>query len=75
MFALKKLNYFYIQKCILNTFNESVSRFSFLWWFASISINNKNSHQNIVRTFSKMTGVPLRSLTEFYGQQVISKAR
>ncbi len=70
MFALKKLNYCYIQKCILNTFNESISLFSFLWWFASISINNKNSLQNIVRTFSKMTGVPLRSLTEFYGQQV-----
>lgn len=77
MFALKKLNSFCIQKFILsvfyNTFNESVSSFSFLWWFASISI--KNRLQNIVRTCSEITGVPLRSLTEFYGQQVIRKAK
>ncbi len=79
MFALKKLNSFCIQKCILsvfyNNFNESVSSYSFLWWFASISIKNKNRLQNIVRTCSDITGVPLRSLTEFYGQQVIRKAK
>ncbi len=79
MYVLRKLNSFCVQKKILRTFYttfiESVLSFSFLCWYSSLSLRNKNRLQTLVRTCSKIIGVPLRSLAEFYKQQMLRKTR
>ncbi len=70
MYVLRKFNSFCVQKNILRTFYttfiESILSCSFLCWYSSLSLRNKNRLQTLVRTCSKMIGVPLRSLAEFY---------
>ncbi len=79
MYVLRKLNSFCVQKKILRTFSttfiESVLSFSFLCWYSSLSLRNKNRLQTLVRTCSKIIGVPLRCLAEFYKQQMLRKTR
>ncbi len=79
MYVLRKLNSFCVQKKILRTFYttfiESVLSFSFLCWYSSLSLRNKNRLQTLVRTCSKIIGVPLRCLAEFYKQQMLRKTR
>ncbi len=70
MYVLRKFNSFCVQKNILRTFYttfiESILSCSFLCWYSSLSLRNKNRLQTLVRTCSKIIGVPLRSLAEFY---------
>ncbi len=79
MYVLRKLNSFCVQKKILRTFYttfiESVLSFSFLCWYSSLSLRNKNRLQTLVRTCSKIIGVPLRCLAEFYKQQMLRNTR
>lgn len=78
LFVLRKLNSFNVQRVVLksfyNSFVESILSFSFICWFSSLSIKNKNRLQGVVSTCSKIMGVPLRSLTSYYEQQVMRMA-
>ncbi len=51
MYVLRKLNSFCVQKKILRTFYttfiESVLSFSFLCWYSSLSLRNKNRLQTL----------------------------
>jgi len=75
---VRKLNYFNVERVVLksfyNSFVESILSFSFICWFSSLSIKNKNRLQGIVNMCSKIMGVPLWSLTSCYEQQVLRMA-
>ena len=53
----------------------SVLSFSFICWFHSLGVKNRNSLQRIVRIASKITAVPQRDLALFCEQQILRKAR
>jgi len=78
LFVLRKPNSFNVQRVVLksfyNSFVESILSFSFICWFSSLFIKNKNRLQGIVNKCSKMMGVPLRSLTSYYEQQELRMA-
>ncbi len=76
MYVLRKLNSFCVQKNILRTFYTTfIESFSFLCWYSSLSLRNKNRLQPLVRTCSIMIAVPLRSPAEFYTQHMLRKTR
>ena len=65
LYLLRKLNYFSVDQKILTLFfftNPllSVLSFSFICWFHSLGVKNRNSQQRIVRIASKITAVPQR---------------
>ena len=69
LYLLRKLNYFSVDQKIVTLFHksfiESVLSFSFICWFHSLGVKNRNSLQRIVRIASKITAVPHRDLTLF----------
>ena len=79
LYLLRKLNYFSVDQNILTlfykSFIESVLSFSFICWFHSLGVKNKNSLQRIVRIASKITAVPQRDLAFSCEQQILRKAR
>ena len=81
LYLLRKLNYFSVDQKILTllffnkSFIESVLSFSFICWFHSLGVKNRNSLQRIVRIASKITAVPQRDLALFCEQQILRKAR
>ena len=79
LYLLRKLNYFSVDQKILThfykSFIESVLSFSFICWFHSVGMKNRNSLQRIVRIASKITAVPQRDLALFCEQQILRKAR
>ena len=56
-----------------NSFIESVLT-SFICWFQSLSVKQKNSLSRIVNVSSKIIGVSLRDMDSFYKRQVARKA-
>ena len=79
LYLLRKLNYFPDDQNILTLFFTnpllSVLSFSFICWFHSLGVKNRNSLQRIVRIASKITAVPQRDLALFCEQQILQKAR
>ena len=79
LYLLRKLNYFSVDQKILTlfytSFIESVLSFSFICWFHSLGMKNRNILQRIVRIASKITAVPQRDLALFCEQQILLKAR
>ena len=79
LYLLRKLNYFSVDQKILTlfykSFIESVLSFSFICWFHSLGVKNRNSLQRIVRIASKITAVPQRDLALFCEQQILRHAR
>ena len=69
LYLLRKLNYFSVDQKILTLFYKSfigsVLSFSFICWFHSLGVKNRNSLQRIVRIASKITAVPQRYLAVF----------
>ena len=67
LYLLGKLNYFSVDQKILTlfykSFIQSVLSFSFICWFHSLGVKNRNSLQRIVRIASKITAVPHRDLS------------
>ena len=55
--------------------SESALSFSFICWFHSLEVKNRNSLQKIVRIASKITAVPQRDLGLSCEQQILQKAR
>ena len=58
-----------------STWKMRVLCHSFICWFHSLGVNNRNSLQRIVRIASKITAVPQRDLALFCEQQILRKAR
>ena len=79
LYLSRKLNYFSVDQKILTlfykSFIESVLYFSFICWFHSLGVKNRNSLQRIVCIASKITAVPQRDLALFCEQQILRKAR
>ncbi len=75
---LCKLNSFSVSPDILcrfyQSFIESLLCFSFICWFPNLTLRDKNSLHNIIKTCSKITGVKLRDLASFCDQQTLWKA-
>ena len=78
LYFLRKLNSFSVDtkflKLFYKSFIESILTFSFICWFGSLSVRNKNSLQKIVNISSKVISEPQRSLQAFFEQQVVRKA-
>lgn len=76
---LRKLNSFSVSKTILRNFYqsfiESLLTFSFLCWFNSLSVKDKNSLSSIVNTSSKIIGTQLNSLSALFNKQAVQKAK
>ena len=79
LYLLWKLNYFSVDQKILTlfykSFIESVLSFSFICWFHSLGVKNRNSLQRIICIASKITAEPQRDLALFCEQQSLRKAR
>ena len=81
LYLLRKLNYFSTDQKILTlsffnkTFIETVLSFSFIGWFHSLGVKNRNSLQRMVCIASKITAVPQRDLAFFCERQILWKAR
>ena len=74
---LRKLNSFSVTRYPLSfyqSFLESLLCFSFICWFPSLKLKDKNSLYHIIKTCSKITGVKFRDLTSFCDQQILRKA-
>ena len=56
------------------SFIESLLSFSFICWFNSLSVHDKNSLSSIVNLCSKIIGEKQRDLASFCDQQTIRKA-
>ena len=79
LYLLRKLNYFSVDRNLVShfykSFIESVLSFSFVCWFHSLEVKNRNSLQRIVRIAFMITAVPQRDLALFCEQQILRKAR
>ena len=53
---------------------ESILTFSFICWFGSLNVKDKQILNNITKQCSKITGKSMVNLTELYRKRVISKA-
>ena len=75
---LRKLNSFSVSPVILcsfyQSFIESLLSFSFICWFHSLTVKDRNSLNSIVNICSKITGVKQRDLNYFCNRQIIKKA-
>ena len=78
MHLLRKLNSFSVRPFILcrfyQAFIESLICFSFICWFHSLTLKDRNSLNSIVKTCSKIIGVKQRDLNSFCNQQILQKA-
>jgi hypothetical protein len=74
---LRKLNSFSVSPVILcrfyQSFIESLISFSFICWFRSLSVHDKNSLTGIVNLCSKIIGERQRDLSSFCDQQTVRK--
>jgi hypothetical protein len=77
VYLLRKLNSFSVSPVILcrfyQSFIESLLSFSFICWFRSLSVHDRNSLSSIVNVCSKIIGVKQRDLSSLCDQQTIRK--
>lgn len=64
-----------VMKSFYSCFIESILTFSFICWYGSLSLRNKNRLQGIVRVCSKIAGISLNDLTALYQLRTLSKVR
>ena len=62
-----------ILRLFYRTFIQSVITFNFLTWHGNLSVRNKNKISKIVNTASKIIGLPIESIGNFYEQQISKK--
>ena len=74
---LWKLKHFNIDQTIMmlfyRTFIQSVITFNFISWYGNLSVQNKNKLSKIVNTASKIIGLPIESIGNYYEQQISKK--
>ena len=79
IFCLQKLRYFNVSTAVLRTFYrscfESVLTFSFLWWFAGLSVKSKNVLNKVMNVCGKVVGERQEHLSQLYECHVVRKAR
>ena len=79
IYCLQKLRSLGVNANILQSFYrcfiESVITFSFLCWFGSLSVRNKNVLGRVVNVCSTVVGAKQVSLNELYECRVVRKAR
>ena len=78
IYLLRKLKSFSVNTIILSrfyqSFIESLLCFSFVCWFNSLSVHNRNSLNSIVNVCSKIIGDRQRDLNTFCDQQTLRRA-
>ena len=79
MYLLQKLRNLNVNPSVLQMFYrafiESVSTFSFLGWFGSLSVKNKTVLARVVNVCSKIVGERQASLSELYERRAVRKGR
>ncbi len=78
MFYLRKLCSFYMNSTFMKMFysccTESVISFSFVCWYGSLNVNNRNRLQGIVKVCGKIVGTTLNYLNDLYKVRILKKA-
>ena len=72
LYFMRKLNSVHKK---LKSFTESVLTFSFIAWFGSICVRDKNQMSHIVKVASKLIRTLQTSLTAIFEKQVLNKVR
>ena len=79
IFCLQKLRNIGISRDILQNFYrsciQSVLTVSFICWFGSLCVHEKNVLNGVVKVCSKVVGVSQPSLSELYDKRVVKKGR
>lgn len=79
LFCLRKLAKFQVDRTLMNmfyrSFVECVLPFSFICWFQSLNIRNKNSLSRVVSVRSKIIGTDQEALQDMYNKRVHRKAK
>jgi gmma-aminobutyric acid receptor subunit gamma len=77
--CLQKLRNIGVNVTILQNFYrcciESILTFSFVCWFGSLTVKNKNALNRVVNVCSKIVGVRLTGLNELYERRVLQRGR
>lgn len=77
--CLRKLAKFQVDRSLMTmfyrSFIESVVTFSFICWFASLNLTQKNSLTKITKVSSKIIGTQQKTLSELYNNQLSKKAK
>ncbi len=78
MFYLRKVCSFYVDSTFMKMFYscciESVISFSFVCWYVSLNVNNRNRLQGIVKVCGKIVGTTLNYLNDLYKVRILKKA-
>ena len=78
LFCLRKLSKFQVDSSLMtmfyHAFIESVITFSFICWFSSLRVKQKNVLNKVVKVCSKITGSALKTLQDLYNKQLHKKA-
>jgi hypothetical protein len=79
LYFLRKLRSFNVDPKIMTLFYlgfiESIVTFSFHAWFGSLSVQNKNKLNSIIKISSKILGKQMPSLQILYDIRILKKAR
>ncbi len=74
LFCLRKLAKFQVDRSLMTMFNksfiESVFTFSFICWFASLNLKQRNSLTRITKVSSKIIGTQQQTLSDLYNNQL-----
>ena len=77
MYFYRKLRNFYVDNTFMQMFYscfiESVLTFTFICWYGSISIKNKNRLQGLTNICSKIAGLSLHHVNELYNIRTLKK--
>ena len=79
IYLLQKLRNLNVNKSVMQMFYrcfiESVLTFSFLAWYGSLNVKNKNVLERVVKVCSKIVGVNLKSLNVLFESRALKKGR
>ena len=79
IYLLQKLRSLNVQQSILQMFYrcfvESVLTYSFLCWYGSLNVRNKNVLARVVNVCSKIVGTRQASVNELYESRAVRKGR
>ena len=79
MFFYRKLRNFNVDKTFMRMFYccfiETILSFAFVSWFGSLSLQNKNRLQHIVKVCGKIAHIPLTGLHSLYETRTLKRAQ
>lgn len=78
LFCLRKLSKFQVDSTLMilfyRSFIESIITFSFVCWFQSLRVKERNLLNKVVSVSSKIIGLPQETLQDLYEKQLFKKA-